>query len=63
MMDLISFVILNNTFHCPLCLRDEESVHHLMIHCSFAYRVWIVIINLLDVNRVMPKTVEDLFLR
>ena len=40
-------VIING---CPLCLRDEESVHHLTIHCFFAYRVWIVFINLFDVN-------------
>ena len=47
---------------CPLCLRDEKSVNHLLIHCPFAYSVWIVLINLFDVNWVMPKTVEDLFL-
>ena len=24
---------------CPLCLNDEESVHHLMIHCVFASKL------------------------
>ena len=25
---------------CPMCLEDEETVHHLLIHCPFAHRVW-----------------------
>ena len=48
---------------CPLCLNDEETVHHLLIHCPFAHGVWSAIINMYDMNWVMPRTVEDLFIQ
>lgn len=46
---------------CPMCLRDEETVHHLLIHRVFAYSVWITLIARLDMQWVMPWSVEDLF--
>ena len=35
-------------------------MHHLLIHCPFAHGVWSAIINMFDINWVMPETVEDL---
>ena len=48
---------------CPMCLKDEETVHHLLIHCNFAYRVCVVVFKLFDIEWVMPRSVEDLFLQ
>lgn len=36
-----------NVNGCLLCLNDEESVNHLLIHCNFAHKVWASIINML----------------
>ena len=35
---------------CPMCLRDEETVHHLIIHCRFALRVGLIILNMFDLQ-------------
>eukprot|EP00268_Persea_americana_P048803 TRINITY_DN5184_c4_g1_i1.p2 TRINITY_DN5184_c4_g1~~TRINITY_DN5184_c4_g1_i1.p2 ORF type:complete len:121 (-),score=5.70 TRINITY_DN5184_c4_g1_i1:400-762(-) len=35
---------------CSMCLKDEESVHHLMIHCLFSYRVWIAILAMFGIQ-------------
>ena len=47
----------------PMCLKDEELVHHLTIHCPFAYRVWIAILDMFGMQWVMPRAVDDLFLQ
>ena len=39
---------------CPMCLKDEEKVHHLLIHCSFAHRVRSAILLIFDMQWVMP---------
>ena len=46
---------------CPICLKDEESVHHLMIHCPFPNRVGIDILDMFGMQWVMPRAVDDLF--
>lgn len=38
---------------CPKCLKNEETVHHLMIHCIFAHRVCSAILNMLDMHWVI----------
>lgn len=45
---------------CPLCLNDEEMMHRLLIHCPFAHDVWSAIINMFDINWVMPGTIVQL---
>lgn len=30
----------------PICLKGEQSAHHLLTHCHFTFMVWIGIINL-----------------
>ena len=32
----------------PMCLRDEETVNHLLIHCNFAYNVWVALFARFD---------------
>lgn len=44
-----------------MCLRDEETVHHLLIHRVFVYSVWMTLIARLDMQWAMPWSVEDLF--
>ena len=46
-----------------MCLEVEEKVHHLLIHCPFAHRVWSALFEMFGMEWVMPKTVEDLFVR
>lgn len=30
---------------CPLCLADEETKNHLLIHCMFFTKVWAVFLR------------------
>ena len=46
---------------CAMCLQDEETVHHLMIHCSFAHRIWLIILNIFDLRWVTQRLVDKLF--
>ena len=46
---------------CLMFLKDEESVHHLTIHCPFDYRVWIAILDKFVMQWVMPRAFDDLF--
>ena len=46
---------------CPVCLQDKEAVHHLMIHCRFAYCVWLVVLTMLALQWVISRHVDDLF--
>ena len=46
---------------CPMCLKEEETTHYLLIHCQYAYKVWMALLNFFDMNWVMPKNVDDLF--
>ena len=48
---------------CPMCLEDEEMVHHLLIHCPFAHRVWSKLFEMFGMEWVMPRTVEVLFVQ
>lgn len=42
-----NFIVVNGY---PMCLRNEEITTHLLIHCSFANKVWASIISIFDVN-------------
>lgn len=45
---------------CPLCLSNAVSVNHLLLHCSFALKVWYCFFQLLGVAFCVPKTCVDL---
>ena len=45
-----------------MCLKEEETVHHLLIHCKFAHKIWPFVLNCFDM-KVMSGTVKDLFLQ
>lgn len=41
--------------------KDQESVNHLFIHCSFSYRIWQYFLANLNFSWVMPRQLIDLF--
>lgn len=46
---------------CPLCLTDEETANHLLIHSSFATRIWSFVLYRFGVQWVMPRIISELF--
>ena len=46
---------------CPMRSRDEETAHHLFLHCNLARNVWMILFARFGISWVMPWSVEDLF--
>ena len=44
---------------CPLCLASEESVDHLLLHCSKTRVLWNLIFSLFGVSWILSATVKD----
>ncbi|RVX21022.1 hypothetical protein VitviT2T_011245 [Vitis vinifera] len=42
-----------------LCGCEEESVNHILIHCTVVRVLWDIVFGLVDVKWVFPKTVKD----
>ncbi|KAL4184258.1 hypothetical protein AMTRI_Chr10g160 [Amborella trichopoda] len=49
-------------FHnrCVMCLKEEDTVTHLLLHCNFAYSVWSFLIQLFRLSWVLPPSVQAL---
>ena len=47
---------------CYLCGCAEESVHHILLHCSVVSSLWTIILALVGVNWVFPKTIKEALL-
>ena len=47
---------------CFLCEDDEETIDHLLIHCSRAKMLWNLFLAITDSNWVFPLTVRQLHL-
>ena len=47
---------------CCLCRCDEETVDHLLLHCKFAYALWIEVLIMFGVQWMMPDTIVSLLL-
>lgn len=45
----------------PMCLAAEESVDHVLVHCSMAQHVWNSILSGYDCSCVFPRGIGDLF--
>ena len=45
-----------------MCLQEEETVHHMLIHCKFASKVWSFVLYCFDMKWVMPGIVECSYL-
>ena len=45
---------------CLMCKNSWELVGHLLLHCSYAYNLWMFVFSLFGVSWVMPKQVVGL---
>eukprot|EP00268_Persea_americana_P002377 TRINITY_DN10717_c0_g1_i6.p1 TRINITY_DN10717_c0_g1~~TRINITY_DN10717_c0_g1_i6.p1 ORF type:complete len:137 (+),score=23.15 TRINITY_DN10717_c0_g1_i6:233-643(+) len=46
---------------CPMCLRDEETVDHLLLICKSAHSIWMSIIGDFGFCWVLPLSLLELF--
>ena len=46
---------------CCMCKADEETVNHLLLHCSYAKEIWDMVFAMFGVLWVMPCGVGELF--
>ncbi|RVX21093.1 putative ribonuclease H protein [Vitis vinifera] len=44
---------------CFLCGCEEESVNHILLHCTVVRVLWDIVFGLVDVKWVFPETVKD----
>ena len=44
---------------CALCLEEEESVHHLLVHCRWVSLLWHLSLSIMGVSWAQPFTVKD----
>ena len=47
---------------CCLCEENEETIDHLLIHCSRAKILWNILLAITDINWVFPRSVRQLLL-
>ncbi|KAL4179332.1 hypothetical protein AMTRI_Chr13g86770 [Amborella trichopoda] len=47
---------------CIMCLSEEETVTHLLLHCYFAYSIWSQTTQLFGLSWVLPHSVQALLL-
>ena len=47
---------------CPMCLKDEETIGHLLLRCNNAVKIWNTVINWFGCSWVFPKHVQVLFM-
>ena len=47
---------------CSLCCAEEETINHILVHCSKAKVLWDLVFSLFGVNWVLPFTVRDTLL-
>ena len=47
---------------CSLCCAEEETINHILVHCSKAKVLWDLVLSLFGVNWVLPFTVRDTLL-
>lgn len=46
---------------CPMCLADEETVHHFLLYCSVAQELWIGVLSWFDCSWIFPHSINELF--
>ena len=47
---------------CYLCVRDEESAHHILLQCPVISHFWDLFFSSVGFSWVFPKTVKDALL-
>ena len=53
---------IEGSFCCPLCNRSKETIHHLFLNCSFARKVWELLVCLWVGNIDLPGNIHQDFL-
>ena len=46
---------------CPFCRKNEDSLDHILIHCSAIWELWTTILSVTGVSWACPYKVKDLF--
>ena len=44
---------------CPLCGKEEESLEHLLLHCTKVYNLWAFIFTIFGVSWVLPCSIKE----
>ena len=44
---------------CYLCGQAEETVNHLLLHCSVVSSLWEIIFSLMGASWIFPKTIKE----
>ena len=47
---------------CSLCCAEEETINHILVHCSKAKVLWDLVFSLFGVNWVLPLLARDTLL-
>ena len=50
----------NLASRCPMCGQEDETVHHLFIHCTCVSGLWHLSFALLGVDWVQPHTSREM---
>ena len=45
---------------CPMCNQQQETMHHLMLECSFAKQIWLAMSRLTNTVEFQPRQDEPL---
>ncbi|XP_028074331.1 uncharacterized protein LOC114276709 [Camellia sinensis] len=48
--------------NCIFCQEARESLDHVMLHCSFTWKIWSAIIDWWGIQWVIPKSIEGLLI-
>lgn len=46
---------------CPMCLSEEESVDHLLLHGVVAHKIWNMLLDSFQCSWVLHHTINDLY--
>ena len=48
-----------NPSMCCLCFKDEETLDHLFLHCTFTRKVWYTLFKIFDVEVCLPSKINS----
>ena len=44
---------------CSMCLEEEETADHLLVHCRWVFSLWALSLSLMGISCVQPSNVRD----